>query len=311
MKKLKLLLLILSLILIPNVFASTQTQNRGDFDNLGVNKHWKITDKNRINVMKTDKVNADEKIYDFSDILTDEEEKRVYDRFMDFIRKTKMDMVFVSINMPYVNDSDIETFAADFYDYNDFGLNFKNYSGVLIVRNTYEQDPFYNIYLFGEAQLYFYGDRTENTLDRIYNSFHSGRYEEGLNTFIDDFNSYYDRGIDSSLKNKFIDEDGYIREKVVMPWLAIVGADLLVIFIVLLILIHKNKMVTKKLNVSEYFDKSSLDFTKKNDIFLREHTTHYTVSSSSGSGGGHSGGGFHSSGGSSGGGHSSGGGRHG
>lgn len=310
MKKIRILLLILTILLMPNVFASTETQNRNNLDNLGVNKHWKITDSNRSNVLNTYKVNADEKIYDYSDILTDEEEKRIYDRFMEFIHKTNMEMVFVSINKPYVNDSDIEDFAADFYDYNDFGLDFKHYSGVLIVRNTYEQDPFYNIYLFGEAQLYFYGDRTEYTLDRIYDAFHNGRYEEGLNTFIDSFNRYYDSGIDSSLKDKFIDEDGYIRQKVVMPWVGIFGADVLVVFIVLIILVLKNKMVTKKLNVSEYYNKSSLNFTKKNDIFIREHTSSYTVSSSSG-GGGHSSGGFHSSGGSSGGGHSSGGGRHG
>lgn len=308
MRKIKLLILIFAVVLIPNVFASTELQNRNDFDNLGVNKHWKITDSNRPNVINTYKVNADEKIYDYSDILTEEEEKRIYDRFTQFIHKTKMEMVFVSIDKPYINDSDIETFAADFYDYNDFGLDFKHYSGVLLVRNTYEKDPFYNIYLFGEAQLYFYGDRTENTLDAIYDSFHNGRYEEGLNTFINQFDGYYDSGIDHSLKNKFIDDDGYIQTRLVMPWGGIVIADILVVFIVLLILINKNKMITKKLNVFEYFDKSSLKFTKKSDKFISERTTHYTVSSSSGSGGG---GGFHSSGGSSGGGHSSGGGRHG
>ncbi len=310
MKKIKLLILIFLVALVPNVFASTNTQDRNTLDNYGVNKKWKITDNNKSNVLNSYKVDASEKIYDFADILTDEEEQRVYEKFMTFINKTKMDMVFVSINKPYVQDSDIEDFAADFYDYNDFGIDFDKYSGVLIVRDTYEPDPFYNIYLFGEAQLYFYGDRTENTLDDIYNSFHSGYYENGLNTFISEFTSYYDRGIDSSLKYHFIDENGYIREKLHMPWVGIVFADLLVVFIVMLILVKKNKMITKKLDVSKYYDKKTLVFTKQNDIFISEHTSSYTVSSSSG--GGHSsGGGFHSSGGSSGGGHSSGGGRHG
>ena len=311
MKKIKLLILIFLVALVPNVFASTNTQDRNTLDNYGVNKKWKITSKNKSNVLNSYKVDASEKIYDFADILTDEEEQRVYEKFMTFIKKTKMDMVFVSINKPYVQDSDIEDFAADFYDYNDFGIDFDKYSGVLIVRDTYESDPFYNIYLFGEAQLYFYDYRTENTLDNIYNSFHSGNYEDGLNTFVSEFTSYYDMGIDSSLKYKFVDENGYIREKVHLPWGPIVVADLLVVLIVMIILIMKNKMITKKLDVSNYYDKKTLNFTKQNDIFVSEHTSSYVVSSSS-SGGGRSGGsGFHSSGGSSGGGHSAGGGRHG
>ena len=309
MRKFKLLVLILILVLTPSVFASTNTENRNNLKNYGVNKHWKITESNKSNVLNTYKVNADEKIYDFADILTDEEEKQAYEKFKAFINKTHMDMVFVTINMPYTSDSQIEDFAADFYDYNDFGIDFENYSGVLLVRNTYEADPFYNLYLFGNAQLYFYGSRTENTLDNIYNSFHSGYYMQGLNTFVSNFNYYYDLGIDSSLKYKRVDKDGRIYEELHIPWGGIILADVILVLIILLILIKKNHMVKKKLNINDYVNNKNVNFTKKNDIFVSEHVSSYTTSSSSG--GGHSGGGFHSSGGSSGGFHSSGGGRHG
>jgi hypothetical protein len=79
-----------------------------------------------------------------------------------------MDMVFVSINLPYTIDKQNEEFAADFYDYNDFGINFESYSGVLLLRNTYEQDPYFNVYMFGKAQLYYSFARSESMLDNMY-----------------------------------------------------------------------------------------------------------------------------------------------
>ena len=66
-------------------------------------------------------------------------------------------------------------------------------------------------------------------------------------------------------------------------------------------------MVRKKHEAANYLKRDSININIAEDQFISTHTTHYTVSSSSGSGGG----GHSSSGGSSGGGHSSGGGRHG
>ena len=79
-------------------------------------------------------------------------------------------------------------------------------------------------------------------------------------------------------------------------------------FILWYVLINKNKMVKKATKASEYLNKNSIQFTRKEDVFLREHTTTRIISDSSSSGGGRS---HSSSRGSSGGGHSSGGGRHG
>ena len=151
MKKIKYLVLLL-LILPFTCSASTNTKDRNEQNNLGVNKHWNINEKNRQNVLNTKYVDAGEKIYDYSDILTEEEEKEIKEKIDKYIEHTNMDMVFVSVNLPYTLDKENEDFAADFYDYNDFGINFESYSGVLLLRNTYEQDPYYNVYMFGEAQ---------------------------------------------------------------------------------------------------------------------------------------------------------------
>lgn len=312
MKKLKYLLLVLLLIVgITNVNAKApETKDREELDNLGVSKKWKITDKNRSNVLNSKYVNADEKIYDFSEVLTDEEIEKLKSAAEEFKKKTKMEIIIVTDSLEYSDDSENETYASDFYDYNDFGLELDEYySGVLLFRNTYESDPYYNIYTFGKAQLYFSYDRLESTLDRIYDDIHEKNYYSGFNSFISEMDSYYDSGIAPEMENYELDSNGFLK-KLPAKYHPPIGIALLVSIIVscvvIFVLVKKNKMVAKATRAEQYIDNESIKITRKEDNFVTTHTTSYTTSSSSGGGGG-----FSSSSGSSGGGHSSGGGRHG
>lgn len=282
--------------------SNVKVIERNEANSWGVNKHWNINNSNLRNVQSVPYVDSKSKVYDFADILTDDEEKEIYSKIQDFIEKTNMDMVVVSIDMPYSYDSKNEDFAADFYDYNDFGLNFNNYSGILLLRNDYDNDRYYDIYTFGDAQLYFDQNRYDDILDGIYSDFVGKRYLSGISKFIYKCSSYYDSGYAYKYKNAFVDHDGYIHFNYYVPILPCLGGASLITFIVMLILVKKNKMVRKAITASEYLDKSSINYTQHIDQFVNSRTTHYTVSSSSGGG---------SHGGSSGGGHSSGGGRHG
>ena len=178
MKKIKVIILILILFLIGQpVLAKTPTLcERTEDNHYQVNKKWPISDKNLSNVTNTPCVDANEKIYDFSEVLTEEEYKNLQEKMNKYVAKTNMDIVIVIDNVYYLSDSTNETYASDFYDYNDFGLDFDYYSGTLFFRNTYEQDPYYNIYTFGEAQLYYSYNRLENILDYVYDDIHSGNY---------------------------------------------------------------------------------------------------------------------------------------
>ena len=313
MKKIKYLLIVLFtfFIGISNIYAMPETKNREELENYGVNKKWEITDTNKSNVLKTKLVNSDEKIYDFSEVLTDEEISNLKKLSEEFTKKTNMDIIILIDNLEYSIDTQNEDYAADFYDYNDFGLNLdKNYSGLLLFRNTYEQDPYYDIYTFGKAQLYFDYNRLNTTLDNIYDNIHSGAYNAGFSQFINEMSNYYDKGIPTTMENYTLDENGFLKQ-LPAKYKAPIGIafiiSIVVTFIIIMILIKKNKMVAKATRAEEYLNKDSVNITNKVDQFISSHTTHYTTSSSSGS----SGGGFSSSGGSSGGGHSSGGGRHG
>ena len=305
MRKLKYILLIAFILFIPNVKASVNTKDRVESDNYGVNKHWKITSKNLYNVKNTPLVDVSEKVYDFSDKLSDEEKNQIKDKLDEFIKLTHMDAVFVMVDLPYSNDKQNEDYAADFYDYNDFGIDYENYSGVLLLRNTYESDPYYNIYTFGNAQLYFSFNRCEDMLDNIYDDFHSGNYVSGINTFVSMFEGDYISGIPSERKNYIVDKDGYLQRIYKTPYVLITLISGILTIVIISVLVKKNKMVRKDLNTKDYIDSKDLIFRNSSETLINSYTTHYTSSSSSSSGG------SSSSSGSSGGGHSSGGGRHG
>ncbi len=296
-------------ILLPiTVNAEVKTYNREELENYGVNKKWNINTNNKDNILKTYAVDSNQKTYDFSDVLTDEEEQKLTDRMYDFTEKYKIDIVILVDNYQYTQDSQNTTFATDFYDYNDFGINFEKYDGVMLFRNTYEQNPYFDAYSFGNAQLYFYDTRLSNAIDYIYDDLHNESYYEGFNKFIDKMEEYYNEG---KLTDYYVDDSGFLqKQKTSSYYLKMIGLSMLIALIItgiiIYILIKKNKMILKATKATVYMNKEKSKITNVQDNFITSNTTSYVISSSTSSGGGHS-----SSGGSSGGGFSSGGGRHG
>ena len=303
-KNLKYIVLLLTLVIgISNVKASTITFNRTE-DDLGVNKKWVIDENNIDNVYATPRVDASEKIYDYAEILSISEESQLYNSITSYIETSNMDMVILTVDLPY-SDGQIEDYAADFYDYNDFGIDFDLYSGIIIVRNINSFNRYFNIYTFGNAQLYYPYERCEQILDYIYNDIHAENYLAGFNSFISYSSELYNDGIPSNYNNYYVNDMGYLTKGYTTPWFLAFIISGVVTSIIMIILISKNKMVKKASIAKEYLDSSSVNYTNRSDNFISTHTTSYTVSSSSGGGGG----GSHS--GSSGGGHGGGGGRHG
>lgn len=312
-KILKLTLIIVTFIsayiLLPTtVNAEVTTYNREELKNYGVNKKWNINTNNKDNILKTYAVDSNQKIYDFSNVLTAEEEQKLTERMHNFTEKYKIDIVILTDNYQYTEDSQNTTFATDFYDYNDFGINYEKYDGVMLFRNTYEQNPYFDAYSFGNAQLYFYDTRLSNTLDYIYDDIHSEAYYSGFNKFIDKMEEYYNEG---KLTDYYVDESGFLqKQKTASYYLKMIGLSMIIALvitgIIIYILIKKNKMVLKATKATVYMNKEKSKITNVQDNFITSNTTSYVISSDTSSGGGHS-----SSGGSSGGGFSSGGGRHG
>ena len=290
--------------------ASVVTYDRNTLPNYGVNKKWKITDDNRNNVLSTHAVDASEKIYDFSDILTENEEIYLKELIDEFYEDTGFDLVILTESFMNYDDDDNGGYAQDFYDYNDFGIEDKYYSGVVILRNTYPDYPWYGVYSFGEAQYYYQTehsyDRLNYTLDNVYSDFVSGNYKEGMSEIIKDLTYYYHEGMEDGMEHYSLDSDGMLVKDFNPPVIISFGIALIVTAIVIFILVKRNRMIYKERFAHQYLDKSSVVFTRKSDILYDSRTTSYSTASSSGgsSGGGRS---YSSSRGSSGGGRSGGG----
>lgn len=311
-KYLKILLIISTYFIgITNCYAYPRTFDRNELKNYGVNKNWTINENNKKNVLNTPAVDANDKLYDFAEVLTDEEEQILKEKINNFIKETKMDMVIVIPRFHYYNDKENEDYAADFYDYNDFGMKYTNNSGVLFLRNAFINDPYFNIYTFGDAQLYFDYQRLENTLDNVYRDIKNENYLTGFEMFINEMLAYHKSGIPKTMQEYKVDDKGYLHKIYKIPFLPVTLISLAITTLIMLFLIKKNKMILTHHAAAAYLDESSIKITARKDVFITSHTTSYTQSSNSDGFGGGSGGGFSSSSGSSGGGHSSGGGRHG
>ena len=286
-------IVLLTLISTVNVYASTNTYDRNDFENYGVSKDVKNIDSKLKYIMNTKKVDASEKIYDFSDILTDEEEQQLKVKIDQFIQDNNMDMVIVTDSFAYSYDKKNEEYADDFYDYNDFGMNFEYNSGILLLRNTYVADPYYHMSTTGNAMLYFSDSRINHMLDQIYDDIHAGRYYAGFSKWISYADSYVKQGLPSTASNYQLDKNGdlkLLRTGYHPPLSMAFMGGLAAALTVVLIMVAKNKMVKKAHKATEYLNQDSINITKREDTYLRSHTSSYTISSSSSRGGYHGGG---------------------
>ena len=289
----KILLILLIFILFPfNVVASVNTCTRTS-DNLYVPDKIKYKSSMESSVLSTPCVDANEKIYDFADLFSNEEEINLYNEVTDFINKTGLDLGIVTINVNSKGSAMV--FADDFYDYNDFGRH-----GILLLIDMDTREYYFST--TGNAIFYFDDYRVDAVLDAMEYDMINGNYNNAALAFIDIIEYYYNAGI---ITNKYtIDSSGKIVRKT--PWILITIISLSVAFIITTILKGRNKKIKVVNHANEYIN-GKLKLTKKNEIFLYKTTDrHYSPisDSSSGSSGG---GGFSSHSGSSGSSHGGGG----
>lgn len=125
--------LILTIIILfslgSTVQASTNTQTRTRED-LKVSSDIYVTEYNIDDILQTPKVDETEKIYDFAEKFTVEEEQVLFQKITEFIQKTQMDMAIVTITEN--NKNWAMSYADDFYDYNNFGLD-AQHTGILFL----------------------------------------------------------------------------------------------------------------------------------------------------------------------------------
>lgn len=276
----KLIVIVLSCVSFINVYADVETYERTD-EFLRVHESIEVTPHNKDDILNTPAVNEKEKIYDFADLLTDEEELKLYNQTYEFINNYKMDLVVVTINKNYTT---VQEYADNFYDYNYFGIN-DTFDGVLLLIDMDNREI--SISTNGRAILMYSNYRIEKTLDDMYFYIQNEDYFDTFKSGIDKLDSYAKEGIPEENKNSYINEYGefiFVPVKT-FPLLVFLIISAVVATIILLIFINKNRLVKKAYEAKEYINKDKCQVTKLQDRLISSNTTKVRINNDTSSSG--------------------------
>lgn len=285
----KMMAIFFSLVLIGcSVFASTKTYDREEADNYGVN-NYQVTSSNKSNVLNTPYVDATEKVYDFAELLDEDEEEEIAELIDTFIEKYNMDMVVVTTNDADYRSS--EAYADDFFDYNDFGLN-ETLDGILFLIDMDNRNMWISTH--GEAIRMYNDYRIESILDTTYDYISNQDYYNCAKGFVKDATYFASVGITGKNVNSHIDsKTGNIvydvKFDLTYVFFGAIGSGIITL-IFILIASAKHKTIRKATQAKEYMVKDSFVLKHNEDRFLSTHTSkvYDPPSSSSSSGGGSS-----------------------
>lgn len=247
-----------------NVFANTKTYERTN-DNLRVPKSVIVNSNNYNDIISTPSVSSNEKVYDFSNKLTDKQKTKILKSINDYNKSSKYEAVIVITDN--LNGKDISKYAYDFYDYNDFkkdGVIFVIYTGsndptIYMGNSGVENSKIFDIY--NSAMI-------NSTMKYLYdNSIKKGNYYEACINFVKIINGFYNKDVMGEYK---VDENGNIVKTI--PIVEIIIIALAITFIVDVLLIARFKF--KKNNTLDILD-SKVD---KNTMVIRSEYDRLTDS---------------------------------
>ena len=137
----------------------------------------KLTHKEEV-VVETGRNNDEapaQRVYDYADVLTDEEEERLTRQIADWEEMGKCDLILVTINQDVISayndwDEGMVRLADDFYDQKAFGYDQPHGDGALLLDNWYhmgQADSQAGAWLSTSGKLeYAIGESEENTVWR-------------------------------------------------------------------------------------------------------------------------------------------------
>lgn len=280
------------------VSASTNTFERTN-DNYRIPSDIKVTDENKYLILKTSSVDETEKVYDFANLLKDNDEENLYNSIKKFIEQTNFDLAIVTIDDN--NKGSSGAYADDFFDYNNFGIS-SSRDGALILIDMDKREIY--ISTSGEAIKMYDDLRIDSIIDAGFNELKNAKYYECLNNMIEKLSDYFNKGVPKSNQNMIINNDGSVSIIKKIPYLFVAFMSLTVSIIISLIMYFKTLSKIKKHDTVTYLNPKLSNLTK-DDKFVSTHTSkirretsssgHSSGSSShsSSSGRSHGGGGRH------------------
>ena len=259
--------IILSSFLFNNIYASTNTEIRTK-DDLKIWDDIEVTKSVQSAVLATPKVNEEEKIYDFAELLTTEEEKKLYSKVKKFIDEYNIDMVIVTVK--YNNKFGSQNYANDFYDYNYFGKNSTRDGIVFLIDKTYKHIC---IIPKGQAILIYNAEINNKIFDLIEYEIENAQYKDAISYFIYKAGDYIDNTETSY--NKLENFKMTKKQKFGYNFMGILSLliNIFISFSFVYLFVDEHKKVHKAYRADDYFNKDSVKITAEKDICINSVTT--------------------------------------
>ena len=193
------------------------------------------------------------KIYDYAQILSEKEEKKLKKNAEKYIEKNNIDMVIVAVK--HYKQKKLEEYMELFYNKNNFGIG-QNKSGIMFTIDLKKDNI--GLKTFGLAKDLYSEEEIQKILSKVNKE---NNYEDKINTVI-------------KYSNKYINEFGNtgFEDNIIFSinWIGIIVISFVLSTIIIFIgLLNSRKKVTKK-----QFDEciKSLIITTKKDSFITTKT---------------------------------------
>ena len=277
-KKIKIVLslvICLVIIMFSNSYATNIVTNSYSNNTLNTNSSNTYSNSTYTNTTTsqtaketTPVVDETKKIYDYANLITDEEEIELYNKVQEFINKYNMDMVIVTINSNPKSSS--MAYADDFYDYNNFGKG-ANKSGLLFLIDMQNRKMW--ISTTGDAIKIYTDSRINTILDYTYDEISNKDYNGCAEQFIDKASYFANKGLTGGSK------------VVTIP--KMIGNSLMFASIVTIVLIciglATHRKPRKKKEANNYITQP-LKLENNSDTFVNKHVSKVKMESSSSGG---------------------------
>lgn len=239
----------------------------------------------------------EQKIYDFADLLTSEEEEQLQERSLSVGKQVETDILVVTIDD--AEGKSAMAYADDFYDNGAYGYEQPYGTGILLLIDMDNREAW--ISTSGEAIDHFSEARINATLDDVFMYLPEGDYYNSALVFIENVEEYMVSLPSSSNKNEYNpdtypDTNFYYdkEESILRNPLICLLIGVLVGGVSILIMVSRAKS-RMTVGGNTYVEPGSFHVNSRRDTFLRTSTVTRRIESNNNSGGGFSGGGRHTS----------------
>lgn len=223
-----------------------------------------------------------ERVYDYADVLTAEEEEALRAYIAECEAKVHVDMVLVTVSEDmegtgYSWETAMMNYADDFYDHNSYGYDKVHGNGALLLDNWYEGQEGSWLSTCGSVYDWFGDFEIDRVLDAVYYEVEDNPYEayRAYVTRVTEFMSESDNAVN-------------------IPWIAVVLVPIIAALIFAFSHLHQ-KAAEDTTTSSTYVIGGRPAFNVRRDDFIRKNVVTRRIQTSSSSGGRSGGGGSHRS----------------